>query len=489
MRFIIAATVTSFALLAGSAAYADSYTVELVKSRNPDNKGQYRVANVEAEITPANGGIVGLFSNNDDVGLPNGWSTFLYKPSATTIDGKSLALTMVGGGKFHVDGWTAGPIKLKYTMLLQHDRFPSDPGDDELAYGRDFGVMWTGRALLVEGAPATDIDIRFDAPSDWAITTPWRADPADAHHFVAKSTDELLDSAIMAGKQEQLTERIGSAEARIGVDPAMHNKEAGLVKTLDQSVDAYQTMFRDPPHDNVVVLLSAASFTGGGVMGRSISFLIGPDYPDPKEFHHVLSHELFHLWTGQWQRADPALTEWLVEGSAEYYSYLSGLRAHRLTEAEFLAELADRSTKYLAALKTTSIADAGRTKLQNDQSSDAVYSGGMMTFFALDALIRERSHNRRSLDDVMRSLNQQSKSKPLSLAAFDDVLTSDGVPRDFVARYIEGSQPLPLGEAFRFYGLELVPAAKPESKADLRILVRAHDQAEAWRRYASKSPV
>ncbi|MEO6580536.1 MAG: hypothetical protein ABIN83_05245 [Sphingomicrobium sp.] len=483
-RRLIMAGAALLGVSAALPAYADSYNVEFVKSRHPDNKGQYRVAKVAAEITPSSDGVVGLFRNNDDVGLPNGWSTFLYRPTAKTADGKSLPLVQLPGGRMHVEGWVAGPIAIEYSVLLQHDRFPSDPGQDELAYARDFGVMWTGRALLMEGAPAANIDIRFVTPKEWAITTPWRTDPSDPRHFTASTTNDLLDSAIMAGTQEQFVEPIGTAEARIGVDPALHDKVAGLKKTLKESIGVYRTIFGDAPRDNVAILLSGATYTGGGVMGRSISFVIGPDYPDPKDFHHVLSHELFHLWTGHWNRTGfETETEWLVEGSAEYYSYLSGLRAGRVSETDFITEIADRHAKYISALQTTSIGDAGKTKLQSNESSEAVYSGGLMTLFTIDALIRKHSRNRHSLDDAIRTLNAQSKIRPMSVASLGEILSSYGMPRNFLEQYITHAQPLPVAEALAFYGLEFKSPATAKDHATLGFGNRNAAQRKAWLSY------
>jgi predicted metalloprotease with PDZ domain len=482
MRRKLTAGTLLFGFLAGLVSppvSADSYKAALILSKNPDNHNQYRIAKIEADVTPLAGGIVGLFRNNDDVGLPNGWSTFLYKPSAHSRSGQALNFASIGGGKYRLEGWTGGPVKLEYTMLLQHDRFPSDPGQDELAYARDFGVMWTGRALLMEGSPSANIDVRFDVPDDWSITAPWTEDPSDRRHFIARDTDALLDSAFMAGKQERLVEPLGDAQVRIGVDPAMKDKLAGLVRTLHQSVSQYESMFGDRPRDNVVIILAGASYTGGGVMGRSISFLIGPDYPDPKDFHHVLSHELFHLWTGRWSRtASQSQTEWLVEGGAEYYSYLSGLRAGRLSQEDFLHEIAERYAKYLASSKNETLAGAGAQKLQNSISEDAVYSGGMIALLTLDGSIRRQTRGRQSLDDFMRALNEAVQLKPLSLDLLDNLAMRFGVQGAFFRRYIAGHERLPFNQGLEGLGVRQTMAPAKGDQLNLAV-----SNSTFWRAY------
>ncbi|MEO8502356.1 MAG: hypothetical protein ABI609_00515 [Acidobacteriota bacterium] len=461
MRHLAALVLLGFFGVCTQGAFGDTYAVKFVASKNPANNGEYRIAEVEASLTPKDG-VVGLFRNHDDVGLLNGWVTFLYSAHAFGADGKELRLTYLTGGRFRVEGWSSGPVTLKYRVLLQHDRFPNDPGYDELAYARPYGVFWTGRALLMEGAPATDIDVRFDAPADWTISTPWASADLSGRHFIALTTDDLLDSALMAGTQITKVLQVAGGEARLALAPPIAALENPLVTTLNSSLRAYESMFGVAMKGRLLVIAADAPFSGGGVMGRSISMLLGHDRGDMKaQGEYVIAHEAFHVWNGQWRENDPdGELQWLGEGSADYYANLVRVREGLLAEDEFIAELGHRATLYLNALRQRSIAGGGSTKLNGGEDSyNIVYSGGMLADLVLDAMLRQRSHGRETLDEVMRVLHARYAGEGRETATTKDLasLLADrfALPANFLARYVSGRELLPLHEAFAAYGLDM----------------------------------
>jgi len=461
MRTMLSGVAVTLAAVVGQTTLADSYAVKFVASGNPENRGQYRVAEVQASLTP-NQGIVGLFRNHEDVGLLNGWVTFLHDPHALDGDGKEVRLTFLTAGRFRVEGWVSGPVTLKYRVLLQHDRFPNDPGDDELAYARPYGVFWTGRALMMEGAPAADVEVRFDAPADWRITTPWVRADEGGRRFIAKTTDDLLDSAFMAGTHVERTLQVAGGEARLALGPPLADQEAVLLSTLERSLWAYERMFGAGMTGRLLVIAAEASFSGGGVMGRSISILIGPDRGDTtNQGEYIIAHEAFHVWNSQWRKNETdGELQWVGEGSAEYYANLIRVRAGLTNEHQFIAELGRRAGLYLTALRKASIAGGGSTKLTGGENSyNIVYSGGMMADLALDATIREKSRGRQSLDDAMRALHARYTGPGGEIATLNDlktVLTQRyGVADDFIARYIIEREPLPLKTLLTGYGLDM----------------------------------
>lgn len=484
LRIVACVWLTLFA----ASAQADSYKVTFVQSMNPHNARQYRIADVEASVVPQDG-VVGFFRNHSDVGLPHGWTTFLNRIEATAADGRSLALTDLTGGRYRIEGWSEGPVALRYRMLLQHDRFPSDPGEDELAYARPFGVMWTGRALLAEGAPSQDVEIEFVAPEGWRVTTPWERIEASPLRFRPRSTDDLLDSAFMAGTHLEQVLSVGGGEARLGLDPDLAGRRDALLTTLDRSLTFYAAMFGEAMQGRLVVLASNGSFSGGGVMGRSISMLVGPDASQANFLaEYMIAHEAFHIWSARWRMEEDGRLEWLSEGGAEFYANLVRRREGLLSEADLIAELARRAGLYLTALQGVGIAEGGVTKLTGgERSYHIVYSGGMMVYLALDSIIRERSRNRRSMDDAIRAIHARlaADGEPLTLEGVAGLLTERfDVPGDFVQRHVVGREPLPLDAVFARYGLRAQVSNEGEAvQVGLAVAPsRTAAQQGAWRR-------
>jgi hypothetical protein len=128
------------------AALAGRYRVEILPGRSDDD-GALRRARVEARLSPREGEI-GFFRSGADTGLFHQWATFLLDLEATDAAGEPLELIYEHPGTWRLPNWRKGEVTARYTMLLQHDRFPNEPGDDELAAARSYGVMWTTRALV-----------------------------------------------------------------------------------------------------------------------------------------------------------------------------------------------------------------------------------------------------------------------------------------------------------------------------------------------------
>ena len=174
-RAAIVALCCAAAWAAVPPALADHYKVSFARARQDDD-GAMRLANVEATLTPDNGRIR-LSRAAGDSGLYHGWAGFLTSIEGRDAAGRPLELVYEGAGVWRVAPHPRGEVRLRYSMNLQHDRFRNEPGDDELAYARPYGVMWTARALFMEGAPSENVTVAFDLPPGWRVSTPWQPAP------------------------------------------------------------------------------------------------------------------------------------------------------------------------------------------------------------------------------------------------------------------------------------------------------------------------
>ncbi|MEZ5957684.1 MAG: hypothetical protein R3C27_10805 [Hyphomonadaceae bacterium] len=453
MQKVVAAVLTAF-LSVVLPAHADEYRVAFGEARG-DDQGLRR-AEVMARLTPLHGRI-SMTRAAADTGLYHGWATFVLDIAAADPAGRPLDLVYEAPGVWRVAGWRRGEVVLSYTLSLAHDRFPNEPGDDELAYARPYGVMWTGRALFVEGAPSTNINVEFEAADGWRVSAPWVAADGDGLHFRPSSTDDLLDSAFFAVEH---AETVLASGARIAVAPDMTTEAALYEETLNAAMTAYERLFGAPAGRSPVVIGARGSYWGGGVIGRSISMMHGGplDENTGPIGRHVVTHEVFHLWNAQWrydESEQPAL-EWFSEGTAEYYAALSAARGE--ARQVLLGLIASHFGSYRSALEGGSIASAGPTKLENQASYDRIYSGGFVAVMALDLMIRQHTRNAHSLDGVMRRIHTEyagSGTQRLTrrrLARTIEASTGfDAAP--FLSAHVEGTDEIPLEELARDVGL------------------------------------
>lgn len=447
-------TLASLIMLAGD-VLASSYTVKI----SPDHM---RYADVVAQIQPIDGR-VSLSRNGRDTGLYHGWATFVHEIEAFDIHNDPISLEYVTGGHWQLESHDGGPVTVRYRMLLQHDRFPNDPGDDELAWARDWGVMWTGRALFLEGADAGEISVEFDVTAEWKVSTPWRRKNREQWAFLAPDNDALLDSAFVAGTHEEVI--IGELEspyAILALGGGAADSAALISGLVGTSMDGFTELFGAPPSAQMLLIAVDGSFWGGGVMGNTISLMQGGplDENTTPMLAYITTHEMFHLWNSNFPIAsvsDSDALQWFSEGSAEYYTWLHAVRGGRVDEQTFLAELANRHGQYMAARGDLTISAAGTVKLDH---YDLIYSGGMMATAALDLTIRAKSSGSKSMDDVLRLLQARypaSADSAFAAAGFPALVKeATGVDvREIFDRYIMGNEALPMAEIFQLAGLRL----------------------------------
>jgi predicted metalloprotease with PDZ domain len=369
------------------------------------NAERPRLAMVSATIEPGERGLC-MTRDAADTGLTHGWATFVHDLHVADAHGSALAANYDGAGCWRVAA--KGPVTAHYAMLLQHDRFPNEPGDDELAYAGDWGQFWTGRALFLEGAPASDVRVTFRLPQDWQVTAPWPAASAPGEYRPA-DVDALLENGFMLGRQ--VVRRIADAGAHVQIGLAGKGPEAradevaGIVRS---SLAAFTDLHRAPPDGELVVFLGQGRLLGGGVIGQTISMLVENELPDEMlpTLAYIVTHEVFHLWNARLEYDDERDFYWFTEGFAEYYTFRQMLAAGLWDEATQRSQFAERAELYRSKSGSLSLRAAGQHKLEN---YDLVYSGGLMAAAALDGLIRKQSRGRHRLDDLLPLLMQQHR--------------------------------------------------------------------------------
>jgi len=443
-------------------AAADHYKVSFERVR-ADDDGALRLARVEASLTPVDGKIK-LVRAAADSGLYHGWAGFVTEMAASDARGRPLPTTYEGQGVWRLQSNAPGPVTVRYAVALQHDRFRNEPGDDELAVARGYGVMWTARALFLEGGPSKDVVVEFALPPGWKISTPWRRLSGTGWVFRPEDTDDLLDAAFLAGGHEEFSFPMGKARAVIALGPPVRAFGATFRPLMQSYFAAYERLLRATPDDNFLLIGMDASFLGGGVIGRTISLSLNKDAEGAQGravMGHLIAHEGFHLWNVRWAPAGaPPELEWFAEGTAEYYALLTGRRLGLIDDASFLARLSDHVDLYRRALGSgQAIAGAGTTKNASEASYNLVYSGGVTALLLADLDIRRATQGRRSLDDVVRAVHAEyagGSTGVLSLAALA-ALTKRETGYDLsglIVRHIRGAAPMDLSRALEPVGLQ-----------------------------------
>ncbi len=427
-------------LLAGTMATVEQHDAIYTFRVDPEHP---RVAQVSATLRSTNDGYC-LRRYAQDTGLQHGWATFVHQLQATDQEQRPVPLAYDGQGCWRGTGNQR--LNLSYQMLLQHDRFPNLPGDDELAYAGDWGQFWTSRALFIEGDLSQAIAVRFDLPDDWTVSAPW-PQGHEANLFLPGDSDELLDSALMLGTHWRNTKRLGDVHIEIGLagNTAVAQSDA-VESALDYALAHFGDLHSAPPSGRLALFLGEGRHYGGGVMGRSISMLIAGDLPPQMRsmLDYIITHEVFHLWNSDLNYADASAMYWFAEGFAEYYTHLALHRAGQLGAEQLQQMYSERAKRYQQAhaASALSLQDAGTQKLDH---YDLIYSGGLMVALAMDRRIAQLSGGQQHLAAILPALRRQfgaNSERTLDAAALAALVrTETGVDvADLLERHVVGRE-------------------------------------------------
>jgi predicted metalloprotease with PDZ domain len=160
---------------------------------------------------------------------------------------------------------------------------------------------------------------------------------------------------------------------------------------------------------------------------------------------------------------------WFAEGVTNTYGAYTLLRSGIWSKEQFYAdlgaqitELENRPANRWQSVEQSSL-DAWLEKypLYNQpEYSVSYYTKGQVLGDLMDILIRDRTDNEKSLDDVLRSMNSEFAKRGKTYRDSLDVrLTAEKIAgnsfEEFFAKYVAGTEPFPYQQVLALAGLEL----------------------------------
>jgi predicted metalloprotease with PDZ domain len=292
--------------------------------------------------------------------------------------------------------------------------------------------------------------------------------------------DALADAPIEAGKFQEFQLEGLKPEIRVVVHGDNWKKkqiESDLKRICEYEIKLMGNVAPYPRYTFIFHIGKGAAGAGGGMEhadGTAISVASG-------EFlQNVSAHEFFHLWNVKriipaslhpvdYSREQYTRALWFAEGVTNTYASYTLERTGLWSKAQFYHDLGEQITELEArparlwqSVEQSSM-DAWLEKYplyDSPSHSVSYYTKGQILGVLLDILIRDRSDNGKSLDDVLRAMNNDFAAAGKSYQDSRDVqLLAEkltGVSfEDFFKRYIAGAEPLPYQTTFALAGLEL----------------------------------
>jgi predicted metalloprotease with PDZ domain len=239
------------------------------------------------------------------------------------------------------------------------------------------------------------------------------------------------------------------------------------------------------PYRDYTFFLHTPSSGGGGLEHLNSTALIFPRFrfrPEGsyRSFLSLVAHEYFHLWNVKRIRPDALgpfdYTQenytrllWVAEGITSYYESIILVRAGLMSNEDYLQELANaiRDLQNTPGRLEQSLEEASfdawikyyRPDENAVNSQISYYDKGAIVGAMLDLEIRRASKDARSLDDVMRALNEEFYKRDRNYTPEDFQRIAERMAGssldNFFTRYVRGREEIDFNTILNHAGLYL----------------------------------
>jgi len=401
------------------------------------------------------------------------FSSHMMQVTAKDEAGATLPIVKLDKQTWQVTG--AGTLTVSYPIFWDE----ASPFASQL--NPDHAFLNLAMVLLyVPDRRAEDTRLVFDdMPEGWRVAVELESVniPAGRHSgaYTAPSYDALVDAPVELGAFDEFRIEAGGRPIRIVVhgDPGDRPR---LTDALKRIVDYEVSLMGGAPFREYLFLFHVGTVYGGGGMEHANCTTISGDVPG--QLMSYAAHEFFHAWNVK--RIRPRSLEpvdftkemwtrslWFAEGVTSTYGAYTMVRTGLWSTQQFygnlaaqISELESRPARRWQSVEQSSL-DAWYEKYpvyNRPENSISYYGKGELVGVALDILIRDRTDNRASLDDMLRLLNDEfarrgrfyNESEDLRAAA-EEVIRSKAPAvnldlKDFFARYVSGTDEIPFDD-------------------------------------------
>ena len=332
--------------------------------------------------------------------------------------------------------------------------------------------------MYVPERRAESVEVEFVfVPSGWRAIAELPAG-SEPNSFAVESYDKLVDAPVEIGKFEEFEFDNAGAHFRVVVDSRDWNR-ATLEDSLKRITGYEVKLMGGPPFKEYTFFFHIGAYpdAGGGGMEHANSTGIGASSVDMAVA--IAAHEFFHAWNVK--RIRPQSLEpvdytkeqysralWFAEGVTSAYGSFTLERSGIWNKDKWYAdlgqqicELQSRPARKWQSVEESSL-DTWFDKYDAYNLPDrsiSYYNKGQLIGDMLDLAIRDATDNHKSLDDVLRSLNESAKQgkfydESAGIRAVAEEVSGTSF-EDFFRRYVSGLDEIPYDQFLTHAGLAL----------------------------------
>ena len=401
------------------------------------------------------------------------FSSHMMQVTAKDEAGSAVPIVKLDKQTWQVTG--NGAVTVSYPI------FWDEPGPFASQLNPDHAFLNLAMVLLyIPERRGEETRVAFDdMPEGWRVAVELDATGMPAGHrtvaYTAPSYDALVDAPVELGTFDEFRIEAGGRPVRVVVHGDSGDRSR-LADALKRIVDYEVSLMDGAPFRAYLFLFHVGTGFGGGGMEHANCTAISGDVPGQLPVY--AAHEFFHAWNVK--RIRPQALEpvdftkemwtkslWFAEGVTNTYGAYAMVRTGLWSTQQFygnlaaqISELQSRPAHRWQSVEQSSL-DAWYEKYpmyNRPEESISYYNKGQLVGVMLDILIRDRTDNHASLDDLLRVLNDEfarrgrfyNESEDLRAVAEDVIRRKSPAAnldlKDFFARYVSGTDEIPFDD-------------------------------------------
>jgi len=395
------------------------------------------------------------------------------------------------------DSWTIkstdSGLRVSYGVEV-----PSQPWSYSVSDSTYLLIEGPSTFMYVAGHRAQSTTVTYLLPPGWEVASPLATSPT-SDKFYAPNYDKLIDAPAQVGKFETNGFSLKGVPIQLVFHGQANFDTAGFVSMVQKICDYQTGLFGEVPFERYVFYYNVlpGPWSGGGLEhANSATIGLSGDRlsASVSSAAEVTAHEFFHTWNVKrvfpkafraidYQTEVRTPTLWFVEGVTSYYEALSMVRTGLWTPEAFWEEMEHQieQLQRTTERRTVSVADASWRTWERGYNNPGVsfYNKGEVLGLLLDLRIRSVTHNRASLDDLLKRLNREFAREGRGytntdiLALINRITGDDFTP--FFRNYVSGTKELPYETAFTNAGFNVqISRALEASVGDITLVGKSN---------------
>ncbi|MCI0706689.1 MAG: PDZ domain-containing protein [Ignavibacteriae bacterium] len=333
-------------------------------------------------------------------------------------------------------------------------------------------VMINGQCVFgyFEGMQAEPMHIKIDYPAEWKIGTALSKNSKG--YYEAEDFDHTVDSPFYLGDMTVASTEVGGATIDLythSINGKITSKD--LLASMQDVLNAAADFTNGLPVDRYTFLFYFGAFNAGAwEHSYSSEYVMRKDSLTEQygaQMSSIAAHEFFHVVTPlnihselieQFNFVKPVMSQhlWLYEGVTEWAAHMMQYRKGLVSLENHLATVQGKLNVNDAFRQDLSLTELGVKSVEMQDQYGNIYSKGALIGELLDIRLLELSGDKKGLRELINELAKKyGKKQAFSEKDFFAELTKMTYPEvgDFIAKYIQGTEQLPVKEYFGWLGI------------------------------------